>query len=60
MQCEMMGCKKESFNSLSRGPGTYIPLCSIHYDSVRANLGVIDDEQRRPIEGNTTGMDEVA
>ena len=61
MQCEMMGCKQEVFNSLSIGPGTYIPLCKIHYDSVKVNLGEVNDEQsgmdnQRPDEGDSSGM----
>lgn len=31
MNCDMIGCKREVYNSLSLGPGTYIAACKAHY-----------------------------
>ena len=56
MQCHMIGCKKEVFNSFTLGPGTYIPLCKTHYEEeMYAKYG----ENKFPDEGSTSGMDKL-
>ena len=53
MQCDMLECKEEVFNSLSLGPGTYVSFCEKHYKQEKEYKDGTKDE------GSITGMDEV-
>jgi len=56
MQCHMIGCKEDIFNSFPLGPGAYIPLCEIHYkEEMYAKYG----EDKPTDEGSTSGMDKL-
>ena len=40
--CSMIGCKEQSYNALSLGPGTYVDLCQQHYVEEMNNMEVKD------------------
>ena len=45
MQCDMMGCKEDVWNSFSLGPGTYVSLCAEHYKQEKKYKDGTEDER---------------